>query len=271
VAQLTELGRGADSVAYLVDGEWVMRVPVTANAQRTLARELALLGGLAPALPLPIPAFERVGRRDGRLLFAGYRVLAGEPLTTEAHDGAFAALAAFLDALHAYPVGAARAAGVSEELTSGGYHPAQRELPGRLAGLLTTREVARLDALFERFERDHRPERIPAVLLHSDLKPEHVLRDPATGRLTGVLDWGDVAVGDGDFDLAVIGIFFGAAFLARLLEHLPRRDPELVREKGRFFTLLRAVQDLRYDAVHHPGATVASVATLRERLRAYSG
>jgi hypothetical protein len=30
--ELVELGRGADSAAYLLDGEWVVRVPVTANA-----------------------------------------------------------------------------------------------------------------------------------------------------------------------------------------------------------------------------------------------
>jgi hypothetical protein len=31
--ELVELGRGADSVAFMLDGEWVLRFPVTANAQ----------------------------------------------------------------------------------------------------------------------------------------------------------------------------------------------------------------------------------------------
>jgi hypothetical protein len=42
---VAELGRGTDSVAFLVDGEWVFRFPVVPNAQRTLRRELALLPG----------------------------------------------------------------------------------------------------------------------------------------------------------------------------------------------------------------------------------
>jgi aminoglycoside phosphotransferase (APT) family kinase protein len=67
----------------LLDGEWVLRVPVTANAQRTLRRELALLEDLAPALSLPIPAIAHVARRDGQLLLAGYRAIRGEPLTHE--------------------------------------------------------------------------------------------------------------------------------------------------------------------------------------------
>ena len=39
----------------------------------------------------------------------------------------------------------------------------------------------------------------PAVLLHGDLHPRHVFC--ADGRLTGIIDWGDVAAGDPLFDL----------------------------------------------------------------------
>jgi Phosphotransferase enzyme family len=159
--KLVELGRGADSVAYLLDDEWVLRFPLTANAQQTLRRELALLEDLAPPLPLPIPAFEHVDRRDGQLLFAAYRAIGGDPLTdvrlralpAADQENILTSLAAFLTALHAYPVSAARRAGVTEQLTSGGYHPAQRDLPRQLAGLLTAAEVTHLDQLFAECER----------------------------------------------------------------------------------------------------------------------
>lgn len=39
----------------------------------------------------------------------------------------------------------------------------------------------------------------PGVLLHGDLYPRHVFTDGA--RLTGIIDWGDAAVGDPLFDL----------------------------------------------------------------------
>jgi aminoglycoside 2''-phosphotransferase len=276
--ELVELGRGADSAAYLLDGEWVLRFPVTANAQRTLHRELALLEDLAPALPLPIPVFAHVGRRDGQLLFAGYRVMRGDPLTHErlcslpavAQRHILSSLAEFLKALHAYPVSAARRAGVTEQLITGGYHAAQRDLPRQLAGLLTASEVAHLDELFAHYERTHQPSKAPRALLHSDLKPDHVLHDPASGQLTGVLDWGDVSLGDPDFDLAVIGIFFGPEFLTRLLPHLPDHDLDVVRDKAHFFTTLRWLQDIRYD-LEYGGPPAAQQATdqLREHLHDY--
>ena len=250
---VTELGRGTDSVAYLVDGEWVVRFPMVDNARLTLRRELALLPRLGPALPLPVPAFEHVGRGDdGELLFVAYRALPGVPLTPELfatlpkneQEAALASLAALLNALHAFPVDAARAAGVGHERLTGGYHDGQRDLPRSLAPALTASEVARLEAAFARYETDHEPARLAPALLHSDLKPAHVLYDPAARRVTGVLDWGDVSLGDPDFDLAVIAIFFGDELMARLLEHLPERDPDTVLAKARFFITLRRLQDL---------------------------
>ena len=272
---VVELGRGTDSVAFLVDGEWVFRFPVVPNAQRTLRRELALLPGLRRALPLAAPGVEHVGRRGGRLVFAGYRCLAGVPLTADvfaglthdAQEAALADIAGFLTALHAYPGAAASGAGVTEELLTGGYDPRQRALQRRLGDVLTAGEVARLDAMFDAYERDHEPGRVSPVLLHSDLKPEHVLYDTAACRVSGVLDWGDVSLGDGDFDLAVISIFFGEWFLRRLLPHLRDRDADTVLAKARFFTTLRALQDAVYDLqLSDRRALDESLAGLRDQL-----
>ncbi|HEX6698464.1 MAG TPA: phosphotransferase [Solirubrobacteraceae bacterium] len=181
----------------MLDHEWVVRIPVTANAQEALRRELALLGDPAVSLPLPVPAIAHVAQRDRRLLLAAYRAIPGEPLTEErlralpadVQQEVLSSLAAALRALPAHPVEAARRAVVAEQLTSGGYHATQRELPGMLAGLLTASEVARLDACFARYERVHEPARAPCALLHCDLKPAHVLHEAAGGPITGVLDW----------------------------------------------------------------------------------
>jgi aminoglycoside 2''-phosphotransferase len=236
VSEITELGRGTDSVAFRVDREWVLRFPMVANARASLRRELALLDRLAARLPVPVPCFEQVLVDGEVLLGVGYRILDGCPLDSEwftalpagGQQRALTELAGFLDALHAFPLEAARAAGVIETLHNGGYHRGQRGLPARLTQLLTPAEVARLDAIVAAYERDHQP---VAALVHADLKPAHVLCDPASGRLTGVLDWGDASIGDPDFDLALMALFFGASFQARLLEHLRGRDPAAIAAK----------------------------------------
>lgn len=271
--ELVELGRGAESVAYLVDGEWVARFPAVPAAQATLRRELALLPALLPALPLATPAFEHVGRSGTELVFVAYRAIPGVPLTADTLDAlgpdeqeaALASLAEFLRALHAFPVELAWPAGVREERDKGAYNRRQRSLHKDVRGLLSPAEIERLDDTFARYERDHAPDRLTPVLLHADIKPDHVIYDPVAQRVSGVLDWGDVCLGDPDFDLAVISMFFGAPFLTRLLHHMPDRDPETVFTKVRFFTTLRWLQDLVYD-VERNGPVDESLQGLRDRL-----
>jgi aminoglycoside 2''-phosphotransferase len=179
--ELVELGRGTESVAHLVDGEWVARFPAVPAAQATLRRELALLPALRPALPLGTPVFEHVGRSGAELVFVAYRSISGAPLTADTLDAlasdeqeaALACLAEFRRALHAFPVELARRAGVREERDKGAYNRRQRSLHRDLRGLLSRAEIERLDDAFTRYERDHLPDRLTPVLLHADIKPDH--------------------------------------------------------------------------------------------------
>jgi len=265
---VAEFGRGADSVAYLVDDGWVVRFPVVDEARETLRRELALLPMLAPTLPVAIPTVEHVGRRGDELLFAAYRRLPGEPLTpgrfaslaATAQDEVLAQIAATLGALHAFPIADASSAGVRPELLKGAYHEAQRALPQAVESVLDRTDAARLTDALRSYEGDR-----TVALLHADIKPAHLLVDG--GRVSGLIDWGDVCLGDPDFDLAVIAMFFGQGFLERLLAHLADRDPAYVLDKTRFFTTVRWTQDLAFVIQRGDRAAIArALRRLREHL-----
>ena len=264
------LGAGDESVAFRVDREWVVRFPLVPEAERTLATELALLPVLAPQLRVAVPRPEHVGRRDGRLVFGAYRALEGEPLS-DAALGALAPaararaldeLAALLDAIHGFPVELARAAGVSFELLKGAYHPAQDELDADLSESLTRAEravIARQRCAFERVQRHAST----PVLLHADIKPEHLLHDPATGALTGLIDWGDVSLGHGDFDLAIMSAFCGSQTLRGLLERLSDAEAARASASLPFLLTVRWLQDALYDIGR---GEPASLHRLREHL-----
>lgn len=72
------------------------------------------------------------------------------------------------------------------------------------------RELAALDAL----------PHLTAAVVHGDLGGENVLWDTSGGlpRLTGVVDWDEVSLGDPAEDLAAIGASYGEALLRRVLE-----------------------------------------------------
>jgi aminoglycoside 2''-phosphotransferase len=245
------LGAGTDSAAFRVDGEWVVRFPLVRDAQRTLSTELALLPELAPALPVAVPRPELVGEREGELVFAAYRALEGEPLSdaalsalpASARARALDELAALLDAIHRFPVERAQAAGVSFELLKGGYHGAQESL----ASELDPAERPAIASQRRAFE-DVQPRPFEPVLLHADIKPAHLMHDPSTGALTGLLDWGDASLGHGDFDLAIISAFCGPRTLQGVLDRMDDADAARASASIPFLLTLRWAQDALYEA-----------------------
>jgi aminoglycoside 2''-phosphotransferase len=248
------LGAGDDSAAFRVDRDWVVRFPLVPDAQRTLATELALLPRLAPHLPVMVPCPEHTAERDGQLVFIAYRALEGEPLSdaalnalpARARTRALDELAALLDAIHRFPADSAQAAGVSFELYQGAYHAAQDSLERRLFEMLQPGEldaIARQRHAFETVQ----PRSSAPVLLHSDIKPEHLLHDPSSGALTGLLDWGDASLGHGDFDLAIISAFCGPQTLQGLLERRDPADAERAAASIPFLLTIRWLQDALFD------------------------
>jgi aminoglycoside 2''-phosphotransferase len=248
------LGAGTESAAFRVDGEWVVRFPLVPQAQGTLSIELALLPRLTSRLPVAVPQPEHVAELDGHLAFVAYRALEGEPLSDaalgalspSARTRALGELAALLDAIHGLPVDRARAAGVSLELYKGAYHPAQESLERELSRMLepwALDSIARRRRTFEQVQ----PRPWEPVLLHADIKPEHLLHDPSSGALTGLLDWGDVSLGHGDFDLAIIGAFCGPQTLRGLLDRLAAGDAERAAASIPFLLTVRWLQDALYD------------------------
>ncbi|MET8334975.1 aminoglycoside phosphotransferase family protein [Streptosporangium canum] len=71
------------------------------------------------------------------------------------------------------------------------------------------RELAALDSLPD----------ITEAVVHGDLGAENVLwvRDDGLPRLSGVIDWDEVTIGDPAEDLAAIGASYGKDFLSRVL------------------------------------------------------
>ena len=204
-ASYAPLGVGWDNTAWLVGGAWVFRFPRREMAVPLLEREVRCLATLAPRLPLRIPVVERAGRPGERFPwpFAGYRRLPGRTACAAAlDDGQRAemapALGRFLRALHA----------AADFIDAGPDLFAKMDLPKRAAqaregfdaleraGLLLDR--ARLERVLGAAE----PRAVAPALVHGDLYVRHLLVDDC-GSLCGVIDWGDLHLGDPAVDLAI--------------------------------------------------------------------
>jgi aminoglycoside phosphotransferase (APT) family kinase protein len=228
------LGEGWDNTVWLAGGRWVFRFPRREVAIPGFERELAALPRLEPLLPLPIPEPVWRGQPTGEFPWPwfGARHVAGvEPLGlgVEARHGLARPFARFLRALHAAPaidglpadpMGRADMA-VRVPKTDASLIDLEREGLWR-----APRSVA---ALLEAAASLPAPE--PVSVLHGDLHMRHLLVD-ASGALSGVIDFGDICMGDPSIDVTLLWSMLPPAGRADFLdEYGPLRDDQLLRAR----------------------------------------
>lgn len=192
---------GGDHVLLIADGR-VFRFP--REGMHDLALEVDVLRALQRRCAVPTPVYDHV---DPAGRFAGYPFLDGVALTPSRfaalppvqRDQVLRSATLFLAELHDLsPDAIAPAERWPVCWTAARY--AERGLAERLpvvARLLPAQADA-IEAFYTRYERDFAPRR---VVVHGDLVAEHVLLDDRSGMLAGIIDFGDVALGDPAQDL----------------------------------------------------------------------
>jgi aminoglycoside phosphotransferase (APT) family kinase protein len=205
------LGAGFDNSAFLVNDTFVFRFPRRQFAVQFLEAEIQLMPALAARLPLAVPNPVHVGKptADYPWPFAGYRMIPGQTACTadltETERTALAGpLAHFLKALHSIPIVDAEAHGAIGDriarLDLSVRIPRTRELLQKLVEQGTLADSRPYLAILDAAPASFSPR--ADTVVHGDLYIRHLLVD-ADRRLTGVIDWGDVHVGDPAVDLAV--------------------------------------------------------------------
>jgi aminoglycoside phosphotransferase (APT) family kinase protein len=197
---------GTDNALYRLGDELVVRLPRRKRTSATLEKECRWLPRLAPLLPLPVPVPLAQGAAAEGYPFPWvvYSWLPGERATAEriADRSRFATeLAQFVAALQGI------------EATGGpspGEHNFFRGVPLARRDAATRAAIASLegeidaDAVSAAWDEALRaPEwRHPPVWIHGDLDAQNLLA--VDGRLSGVVDFGGLGVGDPACDVMVV-------------------------------------------------------------------
>ena len=261
------LGEGWDNVVWAVGDDLVLRVvkdPDPAVKRATVDRDVALLAFAARHSTLAPPHVVAADPGAGALLTT--RV----PGTAAAESGCLdrAALAddlaEFLSVLHGVDPRSAT------EVVRPDPDPAEAWLTqvGEEYAEVADGVAADLRAAVEAFLATAPPP--PArdlVFCHNDVRDDHVMVDPGSGRVTGIIDWGDAVLGDPALDLAGVLTDFGPAVLDRVLAgYRHPREPGLA-ERTRWVARRRMVEDLAWRLrTGDPAGASRTSATLRSLL-----
>jgi aminoglycoside 2''-phosphotransferase len=131
--------------------------------------------------------------------------------------------------------------------------------------LFTAQEQAAIVAFWSGYLDDDACFTFTPTLVHRDLVPEHVLFNPATGHLTGVIDWGDAGIDDPAVDFAGVRRQLGAEFAQQMLAtYRPALDATALRRMD-FYAGMEPFHEIHFAQTHGDAAHLARGIELARR------
>ncbi len=253
---------GWDRFTYVANGEWVFQFPRSPGAAERLTTQIAVLPELAREVSSAIPSPEYTSTDP---VCMGYARIDGRPMSADV-DGIWPErLGRFLYDLHLTPPEFVGLRSSTAAAVRDGLRRKVDVLSAHVLPLLDPGERVTAERTLASFLDDDDNFRFAPGLTHGDIGPEHVLITDA-GDLAGVIDWGDLAVGDPVVDLAwainampevgerVLGAYGG-----------PPDDRFLAR--SRFAFMLMPWHEVEYGSESgQPGLVESGLAGVRERL-----
>ena len=213
-------GAGWDNQLFCVGGEWVFRFPQRAERVPWLAREIEIMAIAAETLAPAIPVFERIGTPTDAFPcpFVGYRPVPGvgaDRGDVPGQAGLAGDIGALLSRLHRIdPSRVPPTPDGWEREPWGELRADLTAVAGLARPLLEPGLLAEAEPYLAGQVREP-PRDGPRRFIHNDICPDHVIVDPDTGRLNGLIDFADAMTGDPVLDfVGLIGIG-GYRFIGR--------------------------------------------------------
>ena len=220
----------------IVNDEIVFRFPKTPQGQEDLVHEARVLDVVRRHVTVPVPA-PVLHAPD----VASHRMVRGDPLLREdlyrlplaSRRAVMEDVGRFLRELHAIPTAELAGVGVSHSVrTADHWRGMYARIEETLFPLLFRNQRESVRRQFAPVLEGRLDLEVDTVLVHGDLAPYHILVDPDCTRLTGVIDFGTVGLGDPAVDIATLLAHYGG----RLVDELRSTYPfdEATAERARF-------------------------------------
>jgi aminoglycoside 2''-phosphotransferase len=257
IRSVIRLGEGWTATAYQVNHNLVFKFPKGPSLWEQLDREISFLAYARPLLPLPVAdhLFQIRNSAGAPHGYAVYRHVAGtaanvSQMSDAARMEVAATLAHFLRSLHALGVSPEIQPDLHQDdersVSQQHFHAAQEKITPRL----TDSEGRCLNELFSRHLEDPNNFPLNHQIVHADLHAQHILY--ANGLVTGILDWGDVSLGDPEYDFCYLYGDVGEEFVREVASHYGHRDPDRLVRKARYFWMVDQIDVIAYGSGHAP-------------------
>jgi len=271
------LGEGDFCAAYLVNDKWIFRFAKHLAALESLRREVCLLPKLFAqiTLPIPLPEVNCFDERNVKTSFIAYRILPGRALVPGIYDSLSdenktsiaEQTAYFLNQMHSANTAAAENCGVPQNDYVGQYSYLQNQARKFLFPVINQTERDFIERTVEKYLKSADNFNFRPALLHGDLSHDHLLYDKTTNFISGVIDFGDMMIGDPAWDFLWLYEDFGADFFRRVLRFYQTTEESDLVKRVDNYSLLQAIEWAADCSEKNDARLGQAVAKLRSKIK----
>jgi aminoglycoside 2''-phosphotransferase len=236
INHILELGEGFRSKAFLINDKMVFRFPKEEAGAIDTEKEIKMLPFLNKQITLNIPEFIYCGKQNNGYPFVGYLLVQGEPmnerqfhsLSMEIKTRICDQIAEFIDQISSFNVKRARELTVHEINFYQEFLETFREVQEKCFPIINKELQDYISSRFTSYLENKNNFVYTPKLLHSDLSLDHLMFDSKKEELTGIIDFGDMRIGDPDYEYVYLLEECGEEITRYVME---RRNEENIQEK----------------------------------------
>ncbi|PTM59903.1 phosphotransferase family protein [Desmospora activa] len=273
-SKVERLGSGQNNDVWVIDSTFIFRFPKYMEGIEQIKREAIFLNRIADLVPLQVPRPLYCGFDSGVVghAFIGYRKIDGVPLEAEKlHRIKEVAilrqmagqLGEFLQGLHRINPDEYSKGANAEYDPFLEWREMYERIQSKLYGFMKHEACQWTDRHFTEYLELDANARITPTLIHGDFGTENILYDPESNRVTGIIDFSSVQIGDPAIDYAALLASYGEGFFQMVMDHNP--NIQGMMERVMFYKGTFALQEALFGLEHDdPKAFRAGMATVNE-------
>lgn len=244
---------GWDYVVIVVNNETAFRFPRRENHVRTLPIEVSFLNLFSDNSPIRVPKLTYQKDKKSGISYVTYDFIPGVQFAksisnTFSKDELLSIakqLGLLLTAIHSFRIEKAKQLGVQQIDSLNSWEKRLKKIRKKVFPHISKNEQDWIVKLFEDFLKIVRKIPIHSVLTHSDIMPEHIIVDPKSHTLSGIIDFGDMCIADPAYDFTFLASY-GQDFLHEVYKNYDLPMDKAFERRRKFYEERLVVTNLEH-------------------------
>jgi aminoglycoside 2''-phosphotransferase len=249
VSSIKKIGEGDNSIAFLINENYIFRFAKREEVKQQIRREILVLPKIKSAVTLQIPEFEFI---SPGIKFVGYKKIEGKVFTSKIlqslnlEEQIFIqkTLANFLSQVHSFLLTELKNCGLETMNPYEEYSENFVDAKEYIFPKISKNKRKIISRLFTEYLSNENNFNYTPALVHNDFSKDHILFDAVNKEITGIIDFGDIAIGDPGYDFMYLQDEFGETFLHEILKYYQHPHQLISINKIYFFSLANKIQIL---------------------------